>query len=141
MLGDCILTTNVCLDKDGYPKVKHQRKPWRLNRLIFTYVNGTIPEGKVIGHRCNNKGCINPLHLYLTTAAENSTQAKIDGLYREGAEHGRAKLTEEEVIEIRRSYYEDGFSQKVLATQFNLSQSSVSVLVRNKTYKTIGDKQ
>lgn len=139
--GDCIYTTDVCLDKDGYPRVKHQAKMWRLNRLIFTYVYGKIPEGKVIGHSCNNKGCINPSHLYLTTAPENSTQAKKDKLYKQGVDSGRAKLTEEQVKEIRRSYYEDSLSQDKLAISFDLSQSTVSAIVRNKTYKHIGDER
>jgi hypothetical protein len=139
--GDCVYTTDVNLDKDGYPRAKHGGKMWRLNRLIFTFVNGKIPEGKVIGHRCNNKGCINPNHLYLTTPAENSTQAKLDGLYRQGVENGRAKLTEDQVKEIRRSYYEDSLSQDKLAIHFDLSQSTVSAIVRNKTYKHIGDER
>lgn len=138
-LGDCVYTTDVVLDKDGYPRVKHQGKLWRLNRLIFTYVNGKIPEGKVIGHRCNNKGCINPFHLYLTTAAENSTQAKLDGLYSSGIENGRAKLSEEEVRELRRLYYEESVSQDELAAKYDLSQSTVSAIVRNETYKQVKD--
>jgi hypothetical protein len=141
MTGDCIYTTDVLLDKDGYPKVKHQGKLWRLHRLIFTYVNGKIPEGKVIGHACNNKGCINPNHLYLTTAAENSTQAKKDGLYKTGVNNVRAKLTEEQVIELRRAYYEDGVSQDSLALKYDLSQSTVSAIVRFITYKQLEDQR
>ena len=139
--GDCVYTTDVVLDKDGYPRVKHQGKLWRLNRLIFTYVNGKIPEGNVIGHKCNNKGCINPSHLYLTTPVENSTQAKLDGLYKSGIESGRAKLSEEDVKELRRLYYEEAVSQDKLAEKYKLSQSTVSAIVRNKTYKHIGDKR
>lgn len=139
--GECVYTTDVGLDKDGYPRVKHQGRMWRLNRLIFTFVNGAIPEGKVIGHKCNNKGCINPLHLYLTTSAENSTQAKLDGLYKTGVESGRAKLSEEEVKELRRLYYEETVSQDKLARKYKLSQSTVSAIVRNETYKHIGDEQ
>jgi HNH endonuclease len=139
--GDCVYTTDVVLDKDGYPRVKHQAKLWRLNRLIFTYVNGKIPEGNVIGHKCNNKGCINPLHLYLTTAAENSTQAKLDGLYKSGIESGKAKLSEEEVKELRRLYYEEAVSQDKLAAKYKLSQSTVSAIVRNETYKQVKDVQ
>ncbi len=139
--GECVYTTDVCLDKDGYPRVKHGARTWRLNRLIFTFVNGKIPEGKVIGHSCNNKGCINPSHLYLTTPAQNSTQAKLDGLYKTGIENGRAKLSEEDVKELRRLYYEETVSQDKLAKKYKLSQSTVSAIVRNETYKHIGDER
>lgn len=137
--GDCVYTTDVNLDKDGYPRAKHGGRMWRLNRLIFTFVNGEIPEGKVVGHLCNNKGCINPHHLYLTTAAENSTQAKLDGLYKTGIENGRAKLSEEDVKELRRLYYEETVSQDNLAKKYKLSQSTVSAIVRKKTYTNIGE--
>ena len=84
MIVDCIYTKDVALDKDGYPRIKWKKKMWRLNRLIYTFTNGSIPEGMVVGHKCNNKGCINANHLYLTTAQENSTHAARDGLYFNG---------------------------------------------------------
>ena len=134
-MTECTFTKDICLDKDGYPRVKWKKKMWRLNRLIYTFVNGSIPEGKVVGHSCNNKGCINPNHLYLTTFEENSTHASRDGLYRTGENHPKAKLNLDKAVEIREMYSTGEFSQQYLATYFGVSQSVISEVVLNKKWK------
>ena len=135
MTSECTFTKDVCLDKDGYPRVKWQKKMWRLNRLIYTFVNGAIPEGKVVGHKCNNKGCINPNHLYLTTFEENSSHAARDGLYRTGENHPKSKLNLEKAGEIREMYATGEFSQQYLAYYFGVSQSVISEVILNKKWK------
>ena len=130
MTGDCVYTTDVCLDKDGYPRVKWQKRIWRLNRLVFTLVHGDIPEGKVIGHSCNNTGCINPHHLYLTTAAENSTQAKIDGLYRTGHVSDKIKEIHNDWFNICVLYHEYNLSQQTIADRYSTHQSRISEVIR-----------
>ena len=40
-------------------------------REAWSRVHGPIPEGLVIAHRCDNRKCIKPQHLFLTTAMGN----------------------------------------------------------------------
>jgi len=47
------------------------RKDFLAHRLIYETCIGPIPEGFEIDHECNNKLCVNPLHLRLLTHAEN----------------------------------------------------------------------
>ena len=130
MTGDCVYTTDVILDKDGYPRVKHQQRMWRLNRLIFTFVHGEIPEGMVVGHSCNNKGCINPNHLYLTTPKQNSTDAARDGLYRTGRIKEELKKADEDWLLICRMYHDEGMSQQAIADVYGTYQSRISEIIR-----------
>lgn len=133
MTGDygCVYTTDVSLDKDGYPRIKHNKRMWRLNRFVYTLVHGEIPNGNVIGHLCNNKGCINPHHLYLTTASENSTHAKLDGLYRTGYKSDHIKKLDDDWLNVCRLYHEEGLSQQAIADIYSVQQPRVSQLIRS----------
>jgi HNH endonuclease len=52
----------------------------RAHRLSHKIFNGGLPKNKLILHRCSNKGCVNPDHLFAGTYRDNLIQA-----YREGA--------------------------------------------------------
>jgi hypothetical protein len=107
---------------------------WRLNRLIFTFVNGEIPEGMVVGHKCNNKGCINPDHLYLTTSSQNSTDAARDGLYRSGFINMKFKEASEDWLTISLMYHNEGLSQDKIAEIYKITQPRVSEILRKNKY-------
>lgn len=134
MRGDCVIPDHHYKDKDGYPRVKYQRRFWRLNRLIWFLSYGNIPEGMVIGHQCNNKGCINLNHLYLTTKKQNSTDAARDGLYRTDKTH--PNFIHQVDTKIAYERYINGESQMKIANDLGISQSSLSD--RFTRYKRVG---
>jgi len=72
-VGDCHIWTNR-LDKDGYGSFYFIKKHRRAHRVAYFFSKGDIPGGMVIGHTCRNRNCVNPEHLRVITAGENSIE-------------------------------------------------------------------
>lgn len=55
----------------GYPYAVFDGRNQVVTRLVWAALNGPIPPGMVICHRCDNPPCINPEHLFLGSSADN----------------------------------------------------------------------
>jgi len=55
-----------------------------LHRVIFEYLYGEIPAGKMLMHSCDDQLCINDEHLSLGTHKENTRQAIERNRYKRG---------------------------------------------------------
>ena len=118
----------------GYGKVGWKGEIHSVHRLYWLLSGRTIPEGMVMchGHNCF-KACFNPEHLKPGTHAENQADRVRDGtnIYAKGEKHGMAKLTNEQVLEIRASEK----SQKELAEEYGVHNRTISDIIRRKFWK------
>jgi hypothetical protein len=80
-------------------------------------------------HKCGNRLCCNPNHLFLGSMRTKEVQPR--------SRHVNAKLTPDQVREMRHLYDTKQMYQRPLAKKFNISQRVVSLVVRRETYKDI----
>jgi hypothetical protein len=66
----CWLWTGARTTK-GYGKIKQAGRRIHAHRVAWELTNGPIPEGLQVSHRCRERLCVNPAHLYLATAEQN----------------------------------------------------------------------
>lgn len=96
------------------------------HRTSYRLFIGELVDGLDVMHSCDNSGCVNPDHLSLGTRKENMAHAVAAGRMAVGEHHGRAKLSEPEVIAIR----DAAGTQREIAAMFGVSQGHVSDIKR-----------
>ncbi len=106
------------------------------HRASYELMVGPIPDGLFVLHRCDNPPCINPVHLFLGTHQDNADDKVRKNRQATGAtQAGRAKLTDEQVRQIR-SRYRRGYGNK-LAKEFGIDESGVSRIVHKLSYRFV----
>jgi len=132
----------------GYGNLTWHGQSVQAHRMAYYLANGGIAlqtgfrhEGKArrykrfVLHKCDNRLCCNPAHLFLGSMRTNMLDA-----YRKKRKvqpksgHVNAKLTPAQVLEIRRVYDAGGVRQVDLAKQYGVSQRVISLVVRRETY-------
>jgi hypothetical protein len=121
--------------RDGYGQMCFKGKTRKAHQLAWEFFRGHIPAGMMVCHRCDVRHCVNPEHLFLGTAKDNVADMFAKGRQhdRKGEKHGHAKLTAEQVREIRVSRE----NQYELAERHGLSQSAISNIRTRKSWAHI----
>jgi hypothetical protein len=131
--------------KIGYGKKKLNAYRWMYEKIIEP-----IPDGFVLHHKCQNKVCVNPYHLEPKTASQHQSDhargrklnlSDKERLRRKTVKQGEkcnlSKLTEAQVIEMRRLRSEENMKLLDLAHMFSCSKSLVSMICLRKVWTHI----
>lgn len=121
---------------DGYGQLKVWGEGRGAHRVAYEHWVGPIPDGLIIRHKCDNPPCINPDHLEPGSHVDNSRDRVERGRSRvsKGERNPQAKLTENEVRDIRK-LYEDGLTQAELTRRFGMSQTAIYAIVHRVNWK------
>ena len=116
--------------KAGYGVGWIEGKCYNLHRVAYTLAHGPVPDGMVVRHLCHNRACMNPAHLTVGTQKENMGDSVRDGRVARGELHSGAKLSSDEVAQIRKmaSYR----TQQAIADHFGVNQCQISRILRGK---------
>jgi len=124
--------------KNGYGRAYYDKKDWGAHRLSYTAFKGDIPEGLHVLHSCDNRGCCNPQHLRVGTPQDNMNDKVLRGRSNKGSKHGRAKLKESDVLEIRK-LLQEGMSGADIGRKFGVTKAAISQIKIKRTWKHLTD--
>lgn len=122
----------------GYGVVKVRNGRELAHRVAWELDNALqIPDGMFVCHRCDNPICVRPSHLFLGTPRDNTRDMLQKGrnVRLAGVAHPRARLTEAQVLEIRKRYRRG--SAPVLATEFGVHANTILRVVHGQRYGDI----
>ena len=88
-------------------------------------------------HKCDNRECCNPEHLFLGTNGDNSRDKVEKDRQAKGEKHGFAKLTETQVCEIREKYATGDTTIQKLAQEYGIHHSTIGRIINYILWKHI----
>lgn len=124
---------------NGYGLFHLNGKARRAHRVYWEMMKGPIPKGLIVCHRCDNRSCVNPEHLFIGTHQDNLDDMRSKGRDRFAAGHTRGdvwhatRLSEQDVMKIR----DDERPQKEIARDYGIDPSHVSKLKSKQRSKHI----
>jgi hypothetical protein len=129
VLNNGYKTVNLMQDGKRYAKYVH--------RLVLETFVGPSGPGQEACHNDGNRLNNHISNLRWDSRAGNQSDRKLHGTDNAGSKHGRSKLTEPEVMQIRALYKTGGFTQTQLAKQFGVSTPVICLIVNRRKWTHI----
>lgn len=114
------------IGKNGYGALTFKNKFYTAHRFSYAFFKGD-PAGKFVCHKCDNRRCVNPDHLFLGTNQDNIDDAK-----NKGRKLGRSKALATEQVNKIIELLNEGYSTRAIAAKIGTSASTVSRISLNR---------
>lgn len=119
----------------GYGETSLRQRKITVHRLSYIWAYGEIPKGKLIMHTCDTPLCVRPDHLRVGTDATNHADMVSKMRHTWGAKNKHAKLTEDQVREIRT--LRGQLTHREIAARYGVSQPTINALLVGRTWRYI----
>ena len=127
----------------GYGMFAIKRKMWLVHRVAWILAYGDIPTGFCVLHKCDNRICVNHRHLFLGTYKDNAVDRDKKGRGKipdnRGEKHGLSKLTEEQVLEIKRQCETRKLNNTQIAKAFGVNRRHIGRIASGKRWGWLDD--
>lgn len=109
------------------------------HRVAWMLINGPIPANLWVLHKCDNRACCRPDHLFLGTHQDNMDDMIAKGrnpVVRGGIRPLTAKIEPAAIVEIRHRAA-SGESHRAIARSLQLDRRKVDRIVKRELYSTV----
>lgn len=124
-------------NNSGYGRVKIGPKYRSAHRLAYALASGAFPSDLCVCHRCDNRICVNPSHLFLGTYQDNHNDMDVKGRRRPacGERCALSKLSEADVCFMRAN--QGSLSVREMGEMFQVTDSCIRAVLSGKTWRHI----
>lgn len=120
---------------NGYTRMGCIGRPMG-HRVSWIIHFGPIPNDKIVCHKCDNRECCNPDHLFLGTQSDNLHDMHTKNRGMKGENHINSKLCTNQVLDIKKQL-KQGLSYSTISKKFNVSIGTIGAIKRNRIWKHI----
>jgi len=118
------------IQNTGYGAVRWEGRTVSPHRLAFEFCVRPIADGELVCHKCDNRRCVNPAHLFAGTPADNSKDAALKSRI-------PSKLSVADVTAIRSRIGGYG-TQTALAREYGVSISTINHIKTGRNWRHTG---
>jgi hypothetical protein len=149
--NECWLWLSATL-RGGYGVFQIAGRTVKAHRVAYLLHTGEDPVGFLVCHRCDNRKCCNPNHLFKGSSLDNNADRDRKGRTSHGPNHmghvpaenlprgithGMSKMNDDIVRRIRHEYASGNISQVVLSAKYGLHQTQISKIIRRLTWRHV----
>jgi len=120
----------------GYGQIAVKGRTVGAHRFSWIIHNNAIPEGLQVLHKCDNRRCVNPNHLFLGTPQDNIDDMVNKERHARGSKNGSSKLNENDIVKIL-MLRRNGLTYGQIAEHFTVSDRQIEKICRRERWKHI----
>ncbi len=130
-------------DKDQYGKfsavINGKRIDIRAHRYSWMLANGIKISSKLlfVCHTCDEPMCVRPDHLFLGEVQDNVDDMVSKSRHAHGERQAAAKLTEQDVRDIRTLYTTGNYNMIQIANKYNVGRTAIGYIINGKSWKHV----
>jgi HNH endonuclease len=126
-----------------YGGVSYKGRMTKAHRLAWQLTfKRKIPKGKLACHKCDNKLCCNPYHIFIGTQRDNMLDMFRKGRGNRtpmrGDKNHRTKITKEQASEIKRLRYKMALPLSEISLRVKVSKTTVSSICSGRSWRWVG---
>jgi len=115
--------------RDGYGGFHILNKSFKAHRVAWMIIHGEIPDGLCVCHKCDNKRCVNPEHLFLGTITDNNR----DMVQKKRQNHAH-RFKKSEIRKIL-AKYQRGYSIGSIANEYSVNFRTIHRVIHGISYR------
>lgn len=138
-LGRCHIWTGKLSDGRYGVFTVGRNGTFMAHKFAWMLAHGKIPDGQLVRHKCDFGCCVNVGHLELGTQLENMADMKSRGRERKalGEDSGTSKLTNAQVLEVKRTYHRRRVTQEALGKKFGVDRKTIARITQGRGWKHV----
>lgn len=115
----------------GYASMSLNGKSRSLHRISFEVYHRPLVQGECVLHKCDNRLCINPSHLFAGSKGDNNRDRAEKGRSSQGESCHLSKLTEE----LAREIHDAVGTYRGLGRKYGLNKGTIKQIKTEVTWK------